>query len=104
MSGAGSSTSGCRAYFTSHHPVLVPEPFTLEPSETYAKDDLDEYAAVLGQISKEAYEDPEVVRSAPHASSTGRIQEDAINSPEQWAMTWRAWKRKHGAQRATVGG
>lgn len=89
---------GLQAYFTSHHPVLVPEPFTLEPSETYAKDDLDEYAAVLGEISREAHEDPEVVRTAPHASSTTRIQEDAINSPDQWAMTWRAWKRKHGAE------
>jgi glycine dehydrogenase subunit 2 len=84
--------------------VLVPEPFTLEPSETYAKDDLDEYAAVVGEIAREAHEEPEVVRTAPHASSVGRIQEDAINAPDQWAMTWRAWRRKHGATRSVAGG
>jgi glycine dehydrogenase subunit 2 len=93
---------GLQGYFTSHHPVLVPEPFTLEPSETYAKDDLDEYAAVLGQISKEAHEDPDLVHAAPHASTIGRIDESAVDDPDRWAMTWRAFKRKHGATRQTA--
>lgn len=92
---------GLQGYFTSHHPVLVPEPFTLEPSETYAKADLDEYAAVLGQISQEAHNDPEKVKSAPHESSIHRIHEDTLHNSDTWAMTWRGWQRKH-RQRATV--
>jgi glycine dehydrogenase subunit 2 len=87
---------GLQGYFTSHHPVLVPEPFTLEPSETYAKDDLDEYAAVLTEISKEAHTDPDLVRSAPHASTIHKIEEGAIDDPARWAMTWRGFVRKHG--------
>jgi glycine dehydrogenase subunit 2 len=87
---------GLQGYFTSHHPVLVPEPFTLEPSESWGKDDLDEYAAVLGQIAREAREDPNLVRDAPHNAPIHRIQEAAIDDPARWAMTWRGWKRKHG--------
>jgi glycine dehydrogenase subunit 2 len=96
---------GLQGYFTSHHPVLVPEPFTLEPSETYAKEDLDEYAAVLGQISQEAHSDPELVKSAPHESSIHRIHEESLHDPGTWAMTWRGWQRKHGqgaSRRAAV--
>ena len=35
---------------------------TLEPCESYGKEDLDEYAAVLKHIRDEAYSDPEVVK------------------------------------------
>jgi glycine dehydrogenase subunit 2 len=34
-------------YWTSHHPYVVPEPMTLEPTESYSRADLDEYAAML---------------------------------------------------------
>ncbi|MCC6315381.1 MAG: aminomethyl-transferring glycine dehydrogenase subunit GcvPB, partial [Thermomicrobiales bacterium] len=47
---------GLQGYFTSHHPMLVPEPFTLEPSESWSRADLDEYAAVFEQVSREAHE------------------------------------------------
>ena len=86
---------GLQGYFTSHHPVLVPEPFTLEPSESWAKDDLDEYAAVFAEISREAHENPGVVQNAPHNAPIHRIDEDAIDDPERWAMTWRGFVRKY---------
>lgn len=91
---------GLQGYFTSHYPMLVPEPFTLEPSESYSKADLDEYAEVLSHIAEEARRDPELVKSSPHAAPIGRIHEEAVDTPDQWAMTWRGWKRKHG-DRAT---
>ena len=53
-------------YWTSHHPYIVPQPFTLEPTESYSMAELDEYAAVLAEVAREAREDPEVVRTAPH--------------------------------------
>jgi glycine dehydrogenase subunit 2 len=87
---------GLQGYFTSHHPVLVPEPFTLEPAESYAKDELDEYADVFTQIAQEARDDPAHVQNAPHNAPIHRIVEEAIDDPAQWAMTWRGWKRKHG--------
>ena len=88
---------GLQGYFTSHHPVLVPEPFTLEPTESYSRADLDEYVTVLSHIAEEARTIPEIVTSAPHAAAIHQIQRDVIDDPEQWAMTWRAYQKKHGA-------
>ncbi|MCK4960982.1 MAG: aminotransferase class V-fold PLP-dependent enzyme, partial [Anaerolineales bacterium] len=42
-------------YWTSHHPFVVPEPCTLEPTESYSKAELDEYIAILSNVSNEAY-------------------------------------------------
>jgi len=82
-------------YWTSHHPFVVPEPMTLEPTESYSRADLDEHAAILARVAEEAYSDPERVRSAPHASTIHRIDHAALDDPAAWAVTWRAYRRKH---------
>ena len=51
---------GIQSYWMSHHPWVVPEPFTPEPCETYSKADLDEWAAVIKKGSDEAYADAAV--------------------------------------------
>ncbi|MBL1101769.1 aminomethyl-transferring glycine dehydrogenase subunit GcvPB [Streptomyces sp. 205] len=81
-------------YWTSHHPYVVPEPMTLEPTESYSRADLDEYAAILAEVAREAYEDPETVRTAPHRSTVHRVKEDSLEDPATWAVTWRAYRRK----------
>lgn len=81
-------------YWTSHHPYVVPEPMTLEPTESYSKADLDEYAAILKQIAQEAYTDPELLHTAPHQSTGHRIHHAAFDNPDEWAVTWRAYLRK----------
>jgi len=82
-------------YWTSHEPWLIPEPFTIEPSESYSKDDIDEFVAILGQIVKEAYESPEKVKNAPYKSSVHRISYDVLDAPSKWAITWRAYRKKY---------
>lgn len=82
-------------YWTSHHPYLVPQPFTLEPTESYSKAEIDEYVAVLTQVAKEARENPELVRSAPHNQTVHQIDHDDLDDPERWAITWRAYQRKY---------
>ncbi len=89
---------GLQHYWMSHHPWIVPEPFTLEPCESYSKDDLDEYIAVLRQISKEAYEDPDLVKNAPYNSVVHKVSAPAIDEPERIAVTWRQYKKKKGIQ------
>ena len=87
---------GLQGYFTSHHPMIIPEPFTLEPSESWSRSDLEEYGTVLSHIDSEAREKPGLVQDAPHRSSMTRIHEAALDEPDRWAMTWRGWKRKYG--------
>ena len=81
-------------YWTSHHPFIVPEPCTLEPTESYSKDELDEYAAILAHVAEEAYTNPELVKTAPHNSTIHTIDHAPLDDPSQWAMTWRAYLRK----------
>jgi glycine dehydrogenase subunit 2 len=86
---------GVQCYFTSHHPWVIPEPFTPEPCETYSKADIDYGCAVLEKVSEEAYTKPEIVQSAPHNSSNHKVEWDGFNDPKRWAMSWRAYLRKH---------
>jgi len=83
-------------YWTSHHPWIVPEPCTLEPTESYSKSDLDEYIEILRHVSNEAYSNPEIVKTAPHNSTIHKIDHKPLDDPSQWAITWRAYKRKIG--------
>ena len=84
-------------YWTSHHPFVVPEPCTLEPTESFCKTDLDEYAAILRQVADEARTDPGLVKTAPHNSTVHRADPKPLDDPAQWAITWRAYLKKRGA-------
>ena len=83
---------GFQDYFTSHHPRIIPEPFTPEPVESYSKDDIDEFVDAYRQIAEEAYTTPQVVKEAPHHAAFGsRIQEDGLTEWKKFATTWRAY-------------
>ena len=81
-------------YWTSHHPWIVGEPCTLEPTESYSKADIDEYVAILRHVAEEARSNPELVKTAPHRSTVHRNDPAPMDDPRQWAMTWRAYRRK----------
>ena len=82
--------------WSSHHPFIVPEPFTIEPTESYSKDEIDEYFTGLEQVVKEAYENPDLVRNAPYNSVVHKIDPSWLDDPKKWAITWRAYLKKHG--------
>jgi glycine dehydrogenase subunit 2 len=89
---------GIDPYWMSHEPWCVPEPFTPEAGEMYGKEDLDEWVAVIARIVEDAYADPALVKSAPHAQPIAQIRSAPLEDPAQWAMTWRAWQRKKGGK------
>ena len=86
---------GIDPYWMSHEPWVVPEPFTPEAGEMYSREDLDHWIAVIREISSEAYGDPELVRTAPHRQAIHQVRGEVFDDPEKWAMTWRAYLRKH---------
>ena len=57
---------GLQPFYTSHNPMLVPEPMTLEPTELMSRADLDEAALIIAAIAEEARTDPALVRGAPY--------------------------------------
>ena len=82
-------------YWSSHEPFVIPEPFTIEPSESYSKKDIDDYCAVLEEISRMCYEEPEAVRHAPTDSTVHHIDHDYFDDPAKYAITWRSYNKKY---------
>ena len=80
--------------WASHHPFIVPQPFTIEPTESYSLDELDEYLEGLRRVVDEAYTDPEKVKTAPHQSVVHKIDQSSFDDPDKWAITWRAYLKK----------
>jgi glycine dehydrogenase subunit 2 len=62
---------------TVYFPLLVEEALLVEPTETETKQTLDEFAAALAEILREAREDPELARGAPYSTPVRRLDEAA---------------------------
>jgi glycine dehydrogenase subunit 2 len=60
---------------TVYFPLLVDEALLIEPTETETKETLDRFAAIVAQILREAAEDPEMARNAPHSTPVRRLDE-----------------------------
>jgi len=75
---------------TIYFPLIVHEALMIEPTETVTKEDLDAYVEALKQISKEAYTNPELVKSAPHNTTVRRL--DDVLAAKRPIITWRMYK------------
>lgn len=60
---------------TTYFPLLIPECFLIEPTETETKEELDAFAQALIAIVKEATEDQQLLKEAPHKQVVGRLDE-----------------------------
>lgn len=85
---------GVQRSFPSHEPWIIPEPITPEPPETATMEDIDRFAEILHQISDEAYNTPEIIRTAPHNCAISKVDLAPSFDPKKWAMTWRAYIEK----------
>jgi glycine dehydrogenase subunit 2 len=60
---------------TNYFPLIVHEALMIEPTETESKETLDAFAQALLKIADEAHADPEVLKTAPHVTPVGRLDE-----------------------------
>lgn len=60
---------------TVYFPLIVPEALMIEPTETESKETLDSFIEAMIKIAKEAEENPEVLKNAPHDTEVRRIDE-----------------------------
>jgi glycine dehydrogenase subunit 2 len=72
---------------TTYFPLLVPECLLIEPTETESKEALDAFVAALAHILKEAEEEPEHVKAAPHTMPVRRL--DDVRAAKQLDLTWK---------------
>ncbi|MCK4857118.1 MAG: aminomethyl-transferring glycine dehydrogenase subunit GcvPB [candidate division Zixibacteria bacterium] len=62
---------------TTYFPLIVSEALMIEPTETESKASLDQFVEVMFQIADEVEKNPDLVRSAPHNTPVGRLNEAA---------------------------
>jgi glycine dehydrogenase subunit 2 len=60
---------------TIYFPLVVPEALMIEPTETEAKETLDAFADAMIEIAREAADQPELLKEAPHGRPVGRLDE-----------------------------
>ncbi len=60
---------------TIYFPLIVEEAMMIEPTETESKATLDRFVAAMLQIAQEIKDNPNLVRSAPHTTPVGRVDE-----------------------------
>jgi len=67
---------------TVYFPLIVEEAMMIEPTESENVETLDRFADAMEQIAREAEEDPQVVKNAPHVTPVRRVNEaDAARNP-----------------------
>ena len=68
-------------------PLIVPGAIMIEPTETESKQELDAFIDAMLAIANEADEKPDIVRSAPHTTRIGRI--DEAGAARKPVLRWR---------------
>ncbi len=72
---------------TTYFPLLVPECFLIEPTETEAKEELDRFVAAMKEIAQEARSQAELVKGAPHTLPVKRL--DDVKAARELDLTWK---------------
>jgi len=60
---------------TIYFPLIVPEALMVEPTETEGKETLDAFCDAMLAIAREAAEEPELLKEAPHHRPVKRLDE-----------------------------
>ena len=72
---------------TIYFPLLFHESLMIEPTENESKETLDGFIAVMRQIAEEAKTNPDEVKSAPHTTPIGRV--DDVLAAKHPVVTYR---------------
>ncbi len=71
---------------TVYFPLIIKEAIMIEPTETESLQTLDHFIDVMLKIKQEAAENPELLRTAPHDTAVGRI--DEVKAAKDMILKW----------------
>ena len=77
---------------TIYFPLLFHESLMVEPTENESKETLDGFIQVMRQIAEEAKTNPELVKTAPHNTPIGRV--DDVLAAKHPIVTFRQLKNE----------
>ena len=71
---------------TTYFPLLVPECFLVEPTETESKQELDAFVDAMIAVREEALRDADFVKQAPYTTPVRRL--DDVKAARELDLTW----------------
>ena len=74
---------------TIYFPLLFHESLMIEPTENESKETIDAFIDVMHRIAAEAQSDPELVKTAPHNTPIGRV-DDVLAAKNPITTYWKA--------------
>ncbi|HSC12151.1 MAG TPA: aminomethyl-transferring glycine dehydrogenase subunit GcvPB, partial [Rhodanobacteraceae bacterium] len=72
---------------TNYFPLLVPECLLIEPTETEAKETLDEFVEVMGELIALARDNPQAMKDAPVTLPVRRL--DDVKAARELDIAWK---------------
>ena len=71
---------------TTYFPLLVPECFLIEPTESEAREELDGFVEAMRKIQEEAETNPDLLHEAPHTQPVRRL--DEVRAARELDVRW----------------
>lgn len=72
---------------TIYFPLIVHGALMIEPTETESKRDLDLFVSAMEEIYREAKENPDLLKTAPHITPVGRL--DEVLAAKKLVLRWK---------------
>jgi glycine dehydrogenase subunit 2 len=73
--------------YTTAFPLIVPGALMIEPTESESKEECDAFVEAMRAIAAEAETNPEIVKTAPHNTRIGRL--DEVTAARKPILRWR---------------
>jgi glycine dehydrogenase subunit 2 len=80
--------------YTVSFPLIVHGAMMIEPTESESREELDLFVEAMRSIAREAEEDPELVKTAPHSTRVSRL--DEVQAARKPILRWRPEKQATG--------
>jgi glycine dehydrogenase subunit 2 len=74
--------------YTTAFPLIVPGALMIEPTESESQEECDLFIDAMRSIAEEAESDPELVKTAPHTTRIGRL--DEVGAARKPILRWKA--------------
>jgi glycine dehydrogenase subunit 2 len=73
--------------YTTAFPLIVPGAMMIEPTESESKQECDLFVDAMRSIAEEAATTPEIVKTAPHSTKVGRL--DEVGAARKPILRWK---------------
>jgi len=87
--------------YTTAFPLIVPGALMIEPTESESKEECDLFIAAMRSIAAEAESNPEIVKTAPHSTRVGRL--DEVAAARKPILRWRPSDEDRRPETSAVG-